>query len=77
MRRTGFHIGGQTRYGIEFKSRTPAGEAIFFYCPDDESLLKWFAESRGRCGWHQLPVERLPDSKRSKLLDFWHQRSAV
>jgi hypothetical protein len=78
MRRTGFHIGGQTHYGIEFKAKTPDGkESIFFYAPDDHVLYKSFAESRGRRGWHQLPIERLPDGKRSKLLDFWHQRSAV
>jgi hypothetical protein len=77
MRRTGFHIGGQTRYGIEFKSPTSGGESTFFYSPDDESLFKWFTEYRGRRGWHQLPVERLPDGKRQKLLDFWGARSAV
>jgi hypothetical protein len=77
MRRTGFHIGGQTRIGIEFKSPTPSGEAVFFYCPDDQSLFKWFCEYRGRRGWHQLPIDRLPDGKRAKLLAFWGGKSLV
>jgi hypothetical protein len=73
-----YHIGGIARHGLEFRSPTPGGkESIFLFVPGENALYKWFCEYRGRRGWHQLPIERLPDSKRSKLLDFWHQRSAV
>lgn len=71
MKICAFNINNEMRSGIQFDHKNTAGLNVkFFWTPQpSEGFFKWTSP-----GWQKLPIERLPQTTRQKLMAFWQMR---